>query len=91
MFLFGYNLIGALQRGLGNSLSSLRYVVTAAVVNIALDYLLVGRLSMGTGGRGRGYGGGAGGIFFYGTVGVSDRRSCNQASYSEYGDSAGAI
>ncbi len=67
VFLFGYNLIGALQRGLGNSLSSLRYVVTAAVVNIALDYLLVGRLSMGTGGRGRGYGGGAGGIFFYGT------------------------
>lgn len=49
-FLFGYNLIGALQRGLGDSLSSLRYVVTAAVVNIALDYLLVGRLSMGTGG-----------------------------------------
>ena len=64
VFLFGYNLIGALQRGLGNSLSSLRYVVTAAVVNIALDYLLVGRLSMGTGRRGRGYGGGAGGIFF---------------------------
>ena len=50
VFLFGYNLIGALQRGLGDSLSSLRYVVTAAVVNIALDYLLVGRLSMGTGG-----------------------------------------
>ena len=50
VFLFGYNLIGALQRGLGDSLSSLRYVVTAAVVNIALDYLLVGRLSMRTGG-----------------------------------------
>lgn len=50
VFLFGYNLIGALQRGLGDSMSSMRYVVTAAVVNIGLDYLLVGRLALGTGG-----------------------------------------
>ena len=85
VFLFGYNLIGALQRGLGDSLSSLRYVVTAAVVNIALDYLLVGRLSMGTGGAAAATVAAQMVSLFYGTVGVSDRRSCNQASYSEYG------
>lgn len=47
VFLFGYNLVGALQRGLGDSRSSMFYVMTASVVNILLDILFVRLLGMG--------------------------------------------
>lgn len=47
IFMFGYNLIGALQRGMGDSVSSMYFVMVAALVNVALDYLLIAVFRMG--------------------------------------------
>lgn len=49
-FSFGYNLICALQRGFGDSKSSMLFIITASIVNIALDYLFVARFAMGASG-----------------------------------------
>lgn len=46
-FLFGYNLVGAIQRGLGNSKSSMYYVIISSLVNIVLDALFVAVLRWG--------------------------------------------
>ena len=42
VFIFGYNAISAVQRGMGDSKHPLWFVGVACVVNIILDYALVG-------------------------------------------------
>lgn len=48
IFVFGYNAVCSLMKGLGDSKSPLFFVAAAALVNIVLDLLLVGPLGMGT-------------------------------------------
>ena len=50
VFIFGYNAISAVQRGMGDSKHPLWFVGVACVVNIILDYALVGPLKMGAAG-----------------------------------------
>ncbi len=50
VFIFGYNAVCALLRGLGNSRQPLMFVAIAAVINIILDLLLVGPGRMGVAG-----------------------------------------
>lgn len=47
VFIFGYNAISAVQRGLGDSKRPLIFVSIACAMNVILDLLLVGWLSMG--------------------------------------------
>ena len=47
VFLFGYNLICALQRGFGDSKFSMLFVMVAGVVNLLLDWLLIAGWQMG--------------------------------------------
>ncbi len=47
IFIFGYNAISAILRGLGNSVAPMFFVAIACFVNIFLDILLVGKYSMG--------------------------------------------
>ncbi len=49
-FITAYNLIAAVYRAAGDSVTPLRFVGTACVCNVALDFLLTGALSMGTAG-----------------------------------------
>ena len=44
---FGYNMVCAIMRGVGNSLSPFVYVLIATIINIILDFVLVGKLDMG--------------------------------------------
>lgn len=46
IFTIGYNLICALQRGFGDSKSSMYFVLAATVVNIILDYVFMGIIHM---------------------------------------------
>jgi putative MATE family efflux protein len=48
VFIFGYNSVCAIMRGLGDSKGPLAYVVIASIANALLDLLLVGPLRMGT-------------------------------------------
>lgn len=48
VFVFGYNMVVAIQRGLGDARRPLFFVVLATVVNVLLDLLLVGGLHLGT-------------------------------------------
>lgn len=48
IFVFGYNATCSILRGFGDSKSPLYFVMIAAVINVFLDYLLVGPLEMGT-------------------------------------------
>ncbi|MBQ3079298.1 MAG: MATE family efflux transporter [Clostridia bacterium] len=50
IFIFGYNAISAVQRGLGDSKRPLWFVAIACFINIALDFLLVGAFKMGASG-----------------------------------------
>lgn len=50
VFVFGYNAVCSVMKGLGDSKSPLYFVATAAVVNIVLDFILVGPFGMGTAG-----------------------------------------
>ena len=50
VFIFGYNAISSVQRGLGDSKRPLMFVAIACVVNIALDLLLVGGMGLGAAG-----------------------------------------
>ena len=50
IFTVGYNLICALQRGLGDSKSSMMFVVAATMVNIVQDYVFMGIIKMGVAG-----------------------------------------
>lgn len=47
VFMFGYNLICAFQRGLGDSKSSMYFVIAAALINVVLDYLFLRWFSLG--------------------------------------------
>lgn len=55
IFVFGYNAISSIQRGLGDSKRPLYFVAVACVINVGLDLLLVGPFEMGPGGRGLGH------------------------------------
>jgi putative MATE family efflux protein len=48
IFVFGYNAVSSISRGLGDSKSPLAYVAIASGLNVGLDLLLVGRFGMGT-------------------------------------------
>lgn len=50
VFVFGYNAVCSILKGLGDARGPLRYVAVATVLNIALDLLLVGLCGMGTAG-----------------------------------------
>ena len=47
VFIFGYNALSAIMRGLGDSKRPLYFVTIACVVNIVLDLILVGYFGMG--------------------------------------------
>ncbi len=53
VFVFGFNAAGSLFRGMGDSRRPMHFIILATLVNIALDYLLVGYLLMGV--RGAAY------------------------------------
>ena len=48
VFVFGYNAVASIMKGLGNSKSPLYFIVAAAICNILFDLLFVGPLHMGT-------------------------------------------
>lgn len=50
VFVFGYNAVCSVLKGLGDSKSSLCFVGIAAIINIVLDIILVGSFGMGTAG-----------------------------------------
>lgn len=50
VFIFGYNAISAVQRGMGDSKRPLVFVSIACALNVVLDLLLVGALRMGAAG-----------------------------------------
>ncbi len=47
IFIFAYNAISAVLRGLGNSVAPMCFVAVSCVLNIILDVILVGKYSMG--------------------------------------------
>ncbi|MBQ6259714.1 MAG: MATE family efflux transporter [Firmicutes bacterium] len=47
VFMLGYNLISAMQRGLGDSRTPFFLIVSACIVNMILDYIFIGLFSMG--------------------------------------------
>lgn len=49
-FIFGYNALGAVMRGVGDSKSPLLFIAVACCINIVLDLFFVGGLGMGAGG-----------------------------------------
>ncbi|MBD5514976.1 MAG: MATE family efflux transporter [Lachnospiraceae bacterium] len=46
-FITAYNIISSIFRGMGDSKSPMYFIAVACVVNIALDYLLIGGLGLG--------------------------------------------
>lgn len=50
LFIFGYNAISSIQRGLGDSVRPLIFVGIACMINIALDILFVKEMGMGAAG-----------------------------------------
>ena len=49
-FIVAYNIIASIYRGMGDSKTPMYFIAIACVVNIALDYLLIGHFSMGAAG-----------------------------------------
>lgn len=49
-FIMGYNVLCGILRGLGNSRTPLIFVAIACVINIILDYILIGAAGMGVAG-----------------------------------------
>ena len=49
-FIFFYNNISAVCRGFGDSRTPMRYVAVSGIINLGLDYLLIGYLRLGAGG-----------------------------------------
>jgi putative MATE family efflux protein len=47
LFIFGYNIVSAILRGMGNSKYPLMIIIAATVINLILDLLFVGKLNMG--------------------------------------------
>ena len=50
IFTLGYNLVCAIQRGFGDSKSSMYFVLAAAITNIVLDYIFISKFNMGVNG-----------------------------------------
>ena len=50
VFIFAYNAISAILRGLGNSIAPMYFVAISCVVNIVFDILLIGKYNMGAAG-----------------------------------------
>ncbi len=50
VFMFGYNAVCAILRGLGDSKRPLYFVMIAALINVVLDVVLVGKFNMGAAG-----------------------------------------
>jgi Na+-driven multidrug efflux pump len=50
LFIFGYNAISSIQRGLGDSIRPLIFVGVACLVNVVLDLWLVKGMGMGAAG-----------------------------------------
>jgi len=50
IFVFGYNAVSAVQRGMGDSKRPLLFVAIACAINIFVDWLFVGTLDMGAAG-----------------------------------------
>ena len=50
VFITAYNVVSAIFRGLGDTRRPMYYVAAAGILNIGLDWLLVGPLGMGAGG-----------------------------------------
>lgn len=51
-FVVAYNIIASIFRGLGDSQSPMCFVAIACIVNVALDFILIGHFQMGTIGAG---------------------------------------
>ncbi|MCI5621365.1 MAG: MATE family efflux transporter [Lachnospiraceae bacterium] len=49
-FITAYNIISSIFRGMGDSKSPMYFIVVACVVNIALDYLFIGKMGLGAAG-----------------------------------------
>ena len=47
VFIYGYNLVSAILRGMGDSRHPFQFIAIASVINIVLDVLFVGPLGMG--------------------------------------------
>lgn len=52
LFIFGYNALSAIMRGMGDSKSPLYFVTISCAINIILDFILVGGLRLGAKGAG---------------------------------------
>ena len=50
VFIYGYNLVSAILRGMGDSKHPFVFIAIASVINVILDILFVGPLGMGPGG-----------------------------------------
>ena len=50
IFIFGYNAVSSIQRGMGDSIRPLYFVGIACIINIALDLLFVKSMGMGAAG-----------------------------------------
>lgn len=50
LFMFGYNTVCAVLRGLGDSKRPLYFVIIATIINVILDVVLVGKFNMGAAG-----------------------------------------
>ena len=50
MFIFGYNALSAIMRGMGDSRRPMMFVCIACALNVVLDYVLVGIFSLGAAG-----------------------------------------
>ncbi len=47
IFIYGYNLVSAILRGMGDSRHPFMFIAAASVINIILDLIFVGRMGMG--------------------------------------------
>ncbi|MBR6965963.1 MAG: MATE family efflux transporter [Clostridia bacterium] len=50
VFIYGYNLVSAILRGMGDSKHPFMFIAVASVLNLVLDLLFVGPMKMGPGG-----------------------------------------
>ncbi len=51
-FIFGYNMIAAVLRGMGDAKHPFWFIVIASLINVVLDLVFIAGLGMGTGGAG---------------------------------------
>ncbi len=47
IFIYGYNALSAIMRGLGDSKTPMIFIITAAILNIILDLVMVAKLGLG--------------------------------------------